>query len=180
MDRGAPAGLIGRAGLALVLAAAACHAGDGPAIGDPFPLVADPAGALRVAWVLRPDDYLTCQTAADGVRRLQRRHGDALPVTVVSVGAHPEWLRGFLRRQRIEASLVSLSERDYRRRFGGPAAPRLYLLRGGTVLDIAPGRGVVYPAARWGASIDSVLGSGARAKGRVGPSFTVVESGRTP
>ncbi|HEV7591293.1 MAG TPA: hypothetical protein VGO40_24485 [Longimicrobium sp.] len=123
MDTG-QAALTRRVAAALGVAAAASCAASADAVprGERFPLGSG-AAPMEIVWVLRPDDYLTCQTAADGVRRLQRQYGGALPVSVVGVGAHPEWLRGFLRRQRIEAGITSLSERDFRRRFRRQPTP---------------------------------------------------------
>lgn len=167
------------AGAACVFAVAACARGSGGAvpIGDRFPMAAPDGSSprTRVVWVLRPDDYLTCQTAANGVRRLQRRYGAALPVAVISVGPHPEWLRGFLGRQRIDAPVTRLDEDEFRRRFGREPAPWLYLVRDGRVFDVVPGRGEVYPAARWSMVIDSMERAGG-----AGHSLTQLDSRKPP
>lgn len=166
MDRGFAGALTRRAAVALCLAAGcAPRSRESVPVGERFPLGGEdgPAVRTRVVWVLRPDDYLTCQTAANGVRRLQARYGATVPVSVLAVGAHPEWLRGFLRRQRIEAPVTVLGEREFRRRFRRLPAPWLYLLRDGKVADVVPGVGDVYPAARWGVTIDSMeMAGGAR------------------
>lgn len=157
MDAG-HAPLTRRAAGVLCVAASACAASSSDAVpmGERFPLTRTPDAPIEIVWVLRPDDYLTCQTAADGVRRLQRKYGAALPVSVVGVGPHPEWLRGFLRRQRVDARVTSFTEQEFRRRFQRRPAPWIYLLRDGRVFDVVPGRGAVYPAARWGPMIDSL------------------------
>ncbi|SOD02474.1 hypothetical protein SAMN05216486_10382 [bacterium JGI 053] len=167
MDAGHAAALTRRAvGVLCVASAVACAVPSADAVppGERFPLTRGnaPPAPLEIVWVLRPDDYLTCQNAADGVRRLQRGYGRALPVTVLAIGPHPEWLREFLRRQRIDAEVTILAESEFRRRFQRQPAPWLYLLRGGRVFDVLPGLGSVYPAARWGPVIDSMRTLGMR------------------
>ena len=116
------------------------------------------AAPVGVVWVLRPDDFLTCQTAADGVRQLQQRFGASLPIRVVHVGPHPAWVRGFLRRQRIEADVTPMTERVFRKQFHRAPAAWLYLVRRGVVVDVLPGRGQVHPETRWPAEIGVAQG----------------------
>lgn len=186
MVAGHAAALTRRAvGVVCVAASAACavSSADAVPLGDRFPLISgdSPAAPLEIVWVLRPDDYLTCQNAANGVRRLQRSHGRALPVRVLAIGPHPEWLREFLRRQRIDAEVTVLAESEFRRRFQRQPAPWLYLLRAGRVFDVIPGRGSVYPAARWGPAIDSMRTLGLlRDKVGAEQAITHVLDGRSP
>lgn len=86
-----------------------------------------------VVWVLRPEDYLTCQTAADAIRRAQRLHGSALEITVISVGSRPEWVRAFLVRQRIDAEVRPVPHEEFVALFGYPPAATLYLTRDGVI-----------------------------------------------
>src|SRR5215218_8562004 len=85
--------------------------------GQRFPLGVQAAARFQVAWVVRPDDYLTCQNAAAGLREFQREAGPVVPLTVLYVGPHPVWLQEFLARQRITATLVQVDEDRFRRAF---------------------------------------------------------------
>jgi hypothetical protein len=138
-------------------------------LGSRFPL-AGVASGTQVVWVMRPDDYLTCQTAAGGIRELQRRAGHGVPLTVLYVGPHPAWLAEFLARQRIAATVVTIEETRFRRVFGREPRPWLYLLSHGMVRSVLPGRGYVRPAASWGALLaaaDARRETGAQAAGPV-------------
>ena len=127
---------------------------DALAVGSRFPLAAFTAPA-EVVWVVRPDDYLACQTAAGGIREIQRRAGPGMPLTVLYVGPHASWLDEFLRRQRIAATIVPMKEDHFRRAFHRNPGPWLYLLSHGVVRGVLPGRGEVSPAKRWGELIDA-------------------------
>ncbi|HEX9937778.1 MAG TPA: hypothetical protein VGB15_11670 [Longimicrobium sp.] len=131
--------------------------GDALPVGSRFPLASAPAAA-QVVWVVRPEDWITCQSAAGGIRELQRRTGPGLPLTVVYVGPHESWLSEFLRRQRIAAAIVSMDERRFRRVFRREPAPWLYLLDDGVVRGVLPAGGEIRPARRWAALIPSGTG----------------------
>ena len=132
---------------AALVAAAACGGPRMDALppGADFPAEARAAGAAgaELVWVVRPEDYLTCRTAADGVRRIQRAAGGRVPLTVVAVGPHDEWVRAFLRRQRIRAQVVAMDEDGYVERFGRRPGPWLYLLRDGKVQAVTAANGAV-------------------------------------
>jgi hypothetical protein len=87
-----------------------------------------------LAWVVPAPEFRACGIVAADLRAAQRSAGWSLPVTVVFVGAHPEWMRGWLGTQRVQATLVPLTEREYAKRFGQGAAPALYLVSNGRVV----------------------------------------------
>jgi hypothetical protein len=127
---------------ALLLAfACAAAAGCGPSDTAPvgpghlFPAVEGvPVGeGPTLLWVLRPQDYLRCTTGADQVRRFQARYGSEIPVTVLYVGERPEWGRAFLRRHRVNAPLIEVDERRFRRALRGRRSGGVHLLDGGLV-----------------------------------------------
>jgi hypothetical protein len=137
--------------------------GCGPLPDDPLPVgsrfpLAVAGTAAEVVWVVRPDDYLTCQTAAGGLRELQRQVGSSVPLTVVYVGPHASWLEEFLHRQRIAATIVPMDEGRFRRAFHRNPGPWLYLLSDGVVRGVLPGGGEVRPAKRWSELINAARG----------------------
>jgi len=138
----------------LLLVAALAGCGDATAPlkpGTRFPLAGENASAagMEVVWVLRAEDFLTCQASANGVRAFQRRFGH-VRLSVLYVGdSHEDWVQGFLRRQRIEAPVTRLSEEEFQRSFRARPAPWLYLLRDGVVHDVLPGIGPVDAVGRW-------------------------------
>ena len=127
--------------------------------GQRFPLGGEAAARFQVAWVVRPDDYLTCQNAAAGLREFQRETGGSVPLTVLYVGPHPVWLQEFLARQRIAATVVQIDENHFQRAFERRPGPWMYLLSRGVVRDVLPGVGYVRPITRWRGLIGA---SGAR------------------
>lgn len=127
------------AALLACLAAAGCGRTAEAAPGDEFPAVAGlRASGPRLVWVLRPQDFLRCTTAASYIRKFQARRGEQVPLTVVFVGEHPEWARAFLRRQRLRADVVEMDGREYEERFGRRAGARMHVLEGRTVRGVAP------------------------------------------
>lgn len=119
---------------ACLLASTACRAPAGPAVetGGTFPLVRglELGGAPHLVWVLRPEDYLRCTTLAREIRQLQSRYTSGLPLTIVYVGEHPEWVPGFVRRQRLDATLVTLDRGTYESVFGRRPGPWMHVLEG--------------------------------------------------
>jgi hypothetical protein len=145
------------------LATSSCAGADADQVvpGAAFPALDGVAAPpLRVVWVVRPEDYLTCRTAAEGVRQLQQRFGSVLPVQIIYVGHRPEWLEAFARRQRIDAAVFTTDDRTFRRSFGTNAAPLLYLVAEGVLVDRLPATGEVAPAERWEALIRARLADG--------------------
>jgi hypothetical protein len=140
------------------VAACARPTGDALPAGTLFPAGVAASGApVQVVWVLRPDDYLTCQTAAPGLRDLQRATGAGVPLTIVYVGPHADWLREFLGRQRLQATVRRMDDEAFRRSFHRSPMPWLYLLDGGVVRSVLPGRGDVKPARSWPGLIRAAL-----------------------
>jgi hypothetical protein len=124
--------------------------------GSRFPVAARSTARAQIVWVMRPADYLTCQTAANGIREFQRGAGAGVPLTVLYVGPHAPWLSEFLARQRITATVVTIEEDAFRRAFHRTPDTWLYLLSHGVVRSVLPGRGYVRPARRWAPLVHTV------------------------
>jgi len=119
-----------RAALLLAAAILSCH---GPFLlqtQSPVPRAdLGPAGASRsLVWVVPAAELRTCASVAADLRAAQAGRGGSLPLTVVYVGPHPEWMSAYLRSQRLASSLVPLSRAEYARRFGYEAVSALYLV----------------------------------------------------
>jgi len=94
----------------------------------------DGSGRPVVAWIVRGEDYLGCQTSAGDLRGLQRRHGNAIRLSVLYVGESPEWVRAFVRRERIAAEIHALRRSEFRARFGRLRLPAFYVTDGARVV----------------------------------------------
>lgn len=88
------------------------------------------APGTSLVWVLQPADYVQCATHAREVRRVQRQASREIPLTVVAVGDHEEWARAFVARERLDAKVVVLTPREYRREFGRRPVSALYVVSG--------------------------------------------------
>lgn len=130
MDLRAPA----RLSAALLLALAGCRPEARPlAPGSALALRGAPAEGAALVWVVPATDFRVCAPVATNLRAAQRPAAAALPLTVAYVGAHPEWMEAYLRTQRLRATLVPLTEREYVGRFGAAPVHALYRVRGGRV-----------------------------------------------
>lgn len=122
------------AGLALLLACAGC----GKALPAQFELGSELAGGLlpadaagpRLVWVLQPADYLQCASHAREIRRVQRQEAGGMSLTLLAVGDHEEWARAFVARERLDATVVAVTPRDYEREFGRKPVSALYVVNG--------------------------------------------------
>lgn len=146
----APASVAGCLRLAAAALVVACGSGApaaGLAAGDRSPeLLAD--GGVRVAWVVREDDLLGCRHSAKALRALKARYGSSVPVDVVLVGENEGLAPGFLRRERLDATLVEIDRRTYREQFGGTGLPMLLVVDRGRVRAIWKGSPEDTPAGR--------------------------------
>lgn len=150
---------------AVFLAACARLPDDALAPGTRFPVAAVASAPAQVVWVVRPADYLVCQTAAGEIRELQRQAGPSVPFTVLYVGPHAGWLEEFLARQRIRATVTVIGEDAFRRAFRRAPGPWLYLLRRGVVRGVLPGTGYLRPTQSWGELIRAETSETQRAAG---------------
>jgi hypothetical protein len=157
VDRGPFARLAAAA--ALLGAAGACTGGApaAPALvpGDSVPALwigGVGAGAgTPLVWVFRTEDCLTCQGLDYPLRRVQAAYGARVPLVAVHVGATADSTvaRSYFARKRLNVSrLVTISPREFRRSFGEPGLPALYMVRDGRVAwssnaRIDPGAGPV-------------------------------------
>jgi hypothetical protein len=150
MDRSATAWL--SAALAAVLLAACAPDAPtrtlGPDDALPEPWLVGPGTDLRegtaVVWVFRPEDCLSCPDVDYPLRRLQARHGAAVPFVAVHVGGrHRDTLAAsFFRQRRVAVRrALTVDPRDFRREFGEPPLPALYVVRDGKVRWASAGQG---------------------------------------
>jgi hypothetical protein len=99
-------------------------------VGAPAP----PALAARggeeavVGWIVRPEQLVTCETAALQLRRVRRLSGSRVRVSVVTTQRDSMLVRQFLRRERLAGvDLVALPEPAFRGSFGAAEPPALWL-----------------------------------------------------
>jgi hypothetical protein len=86
-----------------------------------------------ILWVLRSKDLLSCHTAGSVLRRIQYTAEPAPSLTLVAVATDSAWAASLLRSERLHGRVKVLSEREYRRGFGGTLTPMLYVLHNGRV-----------------------------------------------
>jgi hypothetical protein len=121
------------------------------------PTLLSQAAPVQIVWVLRPEDYLTCQNAAHAVRILQRHYREALTVSVIYNGPRPEWVVEFLRQQRITAEFAPLGRREFHAVFGRRPPPAIYLVHRARVVDVLPGTGSPRVLDTWKSRIDELV-----------------------
>jgi hypothetical protein len=100
-----------------------------------FRLPSDEGGLL---WILHPADYIRCETQAREIRAVQRQGGSVPGLTLIAVGGHDRWAHAFVRRERLEGTILSMSEEAFQRRFGRKAVSALYVLDGRRVVASFP------------------------------------------
>jgi len=130
MGIGTPA----RLSAALLLALAGCRPDARPlARGSALALRGAAADGGALVWVVPASEFRVCAPVASTLRTMQHPAAAALPLVVAYVGPHPEWMAAYLRTQRLRATLVPLTEREYAGRFGAAAVHAVYRVRGGRV-----------------------------------------------
>lgn len=88
-----------------------------------------------LVWVLRPGDWPTCQEILPQLRDLQRLRPGGFE-TVVAYWGHPRnagVIRSILVRERVDARVVAIRERQSRRRFGAATPQGWHLFAQGSV-----------------------------------------------
>jgi hypothetical protein len=127
----------------VVLLLLLCNCGESIGRGDaafpdgaemPSDITGDRRGEISLLWVLGAEDYLRCETHAREIRRVQAGIPAGMRLRVLSVGGRDEWLRSFVRRERLNAEITSLATRDFARRFGQRPHSALYVLSGSRVV----------------------------------------------
>lgn len=122
--------------LTAALAAALCAACRAPARplapGDAVALA--PASGDELVWVVPASEFRVCGPLASDVRDAQWAPG-APPLVVVFVGPHPEWMRDYLRTQRVRARLVALGNGEFARSWGVAPVHALYRVAHGRVTE---------------------------------------------
>ena len=129
----------------LALLSVSCRQNPGLGIGDAAPdiLLAHShvtESPLTVAWVIRTEDCLKCQDVDFILRRVQARFPEELQLVIVHVGMSKDTttVRSFLSDRRVDATLTTVSGREYKRLFGGSSLPGLYLVQERRILWMAP------------------------------------------
>ena len=130
--------LLLRAGV-LACVAGCGDGGAGPArqllAGEPAP-ESWTAGPERpvIGWVVTPEQLFACETAASQLRAWRRRYGSSVALSVVTVDSEPQLVRSFLRAQRLsDVPVQMLPRRKFRRIFGSPAEPSIFVIHEGRV-----------------------------------------------
>lgn len=89
---------------------------------------------ITVRWVFRQGDLLSCRTSVRDLRHVLLNFGDQVRLTAVAVDTDPEFVRDFLRAERLDADLVIVSEREYRDELGSVPTPSVGLLSAGQMI----------------------------------------------
>lgn len=107
------------------------------AAGDPLHSVLErdrhttggPAPPATIIWAVTTEDCLSCLTFPTHLRHLRHRYRDRVEIVVVHVGHAPDtaYVKALLKRERIPATVMSLTNREFRDAFGSPTLPRWYL-----------------------------------------------------
>lgn len=115
--------------ISMALVTSCSTSGRVPEVGDRVPArwTDDGSGRPVVIWVMKGEDYLGCATAAGDLRRLQRRYGDRIRMSLLYVGDNPDRVAGFIRRERIDAEIGTFSPREFRRAFGRTRLPAFFV-----------------------------------------------------
>jgi hypothetical protein len=117
--------------LIIALACAACTVPARPlARGVPVDDGA-PRSGRALMWVVPADEFRTCGPVASELRRAGVT--TSLPLVVVFVGPHPEWMLEYLRAQRLRSGFTALGAREFMHRFGVAPVHAVYLVRDGRV-----------------------------------------------
>jgi hypothetical protein len=105
----------------------------------PAPLAAHAGEEAVVGWVVRPEQLVTCETAALQLRRVHRRFGARLGITVVTPRSDSGFVRRFLRRERpAGVEVVGLADAEFSARFGAAVPPALWLSARGRIAGRFP------------------------------------------
>lgn len=88
-----------------------------------------------VGWVLREDDFFTCDDAARDLRRLSRRYRGQVRFSVLVIGTDSAAATEFLRRARLtELEYSHVSPVDADRALGRIDAPRIAVIADGRIV----------------------------------------------
>lgn len=127
----------------LLLAAAACTGGQAGGrepikVGAQAPAPWSTAGTgVVVGWTVRPEQLITCETAARLLRVIHARYGDRVEISLVTTDEDPAGVQAFLRRERLAGALTvtEVPEREFGARFGPTAIPTLSIVKGAKIVD---------------------------------------------
>lgn len=86
---------------------------------------------ITVQWVFRQGDLLSCRTSVRDLRHALLTYGDQVRFSAVAVDTDPEFVRDFLRAERLDTDIVVVSEREYREELGSVPTPSVLVLRAG-------------------------------------------------
>ncbi len=68
------------------------------------------------------------------LRRILRSREGSVPLTLVAVEVDSAWAASLLHAERIDGAVRVVSEREFRKDFGGSLTPMIYVIRNGDVL----------------------------------------------
>jgi hypothetical protein len=124
-------------------------------VGAPSPEIGAGAPEVLIEWVLRPEDFFACETAAPDLRRARREYGARVRIATYLVGADTALARSFLRKERlgaVELTAISTADfaRNYAHRFPQPVTTPLAVLVSRGSADVAFNADVRLAAGRRG------------------------------
>lgn len=97
-----------------------------------------PEHQRSLLWVLQPLDYVRCESQAREIRKVQRQATPAPALTILAVGGHDDWARAYVQRERLQGSIISITERSFVREFGRRPVSALYIIEGSRVVASFP------------------------------------------
>jgi hypothetical protein len=114
---------------------------------------------VTLRWVFRPGDLMSCRTSARDLRHARLAFGDRVQIHAVAVGSDVEYVQSFLRGERLQAEVVTISERDYRRNLSSVPTPSVALVRAGHTLELFAAGNLQLPGRPSTSTLNQVLAS---------------------
>jgi hypothetical protein len=98
----------------------------------PSPWLAASGDRVVVGWAMRPEDVVSCMTAARELRQLRAHFGDRVVVSVVVPEKGGAFVESFLRTERLQDVRVhEVDRRSFDASFGTTALPAIYVVHQG-------------------------------------------------
>lgn len=132
-----------------------------PAAGAAQPGIVRNAGnavPVTLTWTLRDEDLFACESAAYDLRGLVRAYGAGVSLHVIAVDSDPALIASFMRRERLDASVVHLSTQAYRQAYRANPIPGIAVSQQGRLVT-SVNAGLVHVRDRRGSSsLDEIVG----------------------
>jgi hypothetical protein len=112
---------------------------------------------VTLQWVFRTGDLMTCRTSARDLRHARLAFGNRVQIRAVAVATEAEVVRAFLRGERLNAEVVTISEREYRRTLSSMPTPSVTLLHDGHAVELFTAGNLSLPNRRTTGALSQVL-----------------------